>query len=95
MSLASRVSGVPAAVLSAFTDEATDEENLARHGELLDILLRNGFSPLEARGEWDGLPELCLVVPGLPESELVSLGAEFGQEAVVYVENGEPRLLRT
>lgn len=78
MSLASRVSGVPAAVLSAFTDGATDEENLARHGELLDILLRNGFSPLEARGEWDGLPELCLVVLGLPEAELIPLGAEFG-----------------
>lgn len=88
-------SGVPCGVISAFRSDLSEDENSRRHGELLDILLRNGFSPVEARGEWDGLPELCWVVPGIGLSELIELGSEFGQEAVAYAESGRHELHAT
>lgn len=83
----------PSGVISAFRAEKSAEENEAAHGALLDVLLRNGFAPSEARGQWNGLPELCWVVPLIPLSELVELASDFGQEAVVYVEDGASRII--
>lgn len=82
--VASVLSCVPCAFLSAFDGQASLEENLRRDGELLDVLLANGFSPVRSRGEWDGLPELCWAVPGMSLDEAVGIGADFGQEAVAW-----------
>lgn len=91
---AAAVSGVPCGVVSAFSEWRSGEENQASHGELLDILLRNGYSPVEARGEWEGVPELCWVVPGITESELLELARDFQQESVVYVDGDGARVVR-
>jgi len=75
-------------VLSAFREGRKDAENDYAHRMLLGDLNAMGYAPVEAVGEWDGVPERCWVVPGIKPDILLELGTKYRQEAVVYCPPG-------
>lgn len=85
--MAAELSGEGYGVLSAFVDGA-DENNALRHIWLREDLKARGYDPIEALGEWEGVPELVWIIPCIPESVLLELGAEYGQEAVIHCPSG-------
>lgn len=89
-----RIVGGEFGVLSAFREGRTDEENAYSHKMLQGDLNAMGYSPTEAVGEWEGVPEKCWVVPGIKPDILLELGMKYRQEAVVYcLPDGEPSVV--
>ncbi len=76
-------------MISAFSERLGMEDNLRRHGELLDILLRNGYSPVEVPGGQHGIHGPFWMVAGIEMSELRDLGVDFGQVSVLWSSGAE------
>jgi hypothetical protein len=90
--IAAGLAGASYGVLSAFAGRP-DSQDETLHAKLRDELKAAGYSPVEARGEWEGVPELCWVVPGIALDELVAMALRFGQEAIVFCSTGgHPRV---
>lgn len=89
-----RVAGGGYGVLSAFREGRTDATNEKAHHQLRGDLNAMGYEPVEAVGEWEGVPERCWMVPGIAPEILLELGTKYRQEAVVYCPDGQdPRVV--
>ena len=70
----------------------SDEENRARHEELVNLLAGLGCKMWQGLGVADDdgwSPEVSLLVPGLCRDEAIRIGRRFGQVAVVFGRVGE------
>ncbi len=94
----------PSGIVTAYNPASlptSDEENRVAHEALVRAVRALALPawPCEAGGtgpDAERWTEPGLALPGVPREVVVSLGARFGQNAVVWVEHdGGPRLLVT
>jgi len=72
-----------------FSQLLTDNENLKRHQELLNLVIEYCFFEGEGRGEdstWK--PEKSLFILGITREKAIILGKYFEQNAIVFAESG-------
>lgn len=83
--------------ITAYWTQEGDFEEIHRDNQvLLDTLRKRGLKCFPGAGIGTDVrhdPEASLFVPGVDEDEAVDLGRRFGQNAVVWVENGAPARL--
>lgn len=71
--------------LSAYIgSRASKSENKARHGLLVADLQKLGYRWTDLRGQWEGLSEKSVLVPGIKASDLFALGRKYDQDAVIF-----------
>lgn len=71
-------------------------DNALRHQQLLDRIVRDGYSVLEGRGigsDPDWVPEDSYLIINIPRADAISLGYDFGQNAIVVGRIGNPSRL--
>lgn len=91
---ATESAGTSYGVLSAYTDRS-DPQNQLLHTKLRDELKESGYEPIEATGEWKGMPDLCWMVAGIELDELVGIARRYEQETIVFCpKDGKPRVLQ-
>jgi hypothetical protein len=78
-------------VVSAFVEGR--EDNVQRHQDLIVTLRDAGFNPKEFRGEWEGVKELSVFVPHIPEADLIEFGRKYEQDAVFFRDSNGPRII--
>lgn len=63
---------------------ATSDYNQKANERLIHRLVKMGMNPIEIRGAYQGVPEKSFLIPGISREELIDLGREFDQAAVVF-----------
>lgn len=81
--------GAGTGVISVWKDGLPDDVNWRRTGELLDVLVANGY--VARAGTAPRGP--CWVVDGIEEDELAHLARSFGERFVLFGGPGALRLL--
>lgn len=87
-------------IVSAFLAGKTKAENLRAHKDLKDKIRGKGYGYKELKGFWKGdsgdlEEEYSLFVPKITFLDVKNLGAEYGQEAVIYGNGDEVILFNT
>jgi hypothetical protein len=64
------------------------------HEALKQELTQQGITYEDTHGHY-GMPERSLIIHGLPKSQLISLGKNYGQESVIHNEGGSREFIYT
>lgn len=93
--LKSRVPRKRFAVITAWNpmnQPRSKEENRGRNAELERVLKKTGWKFYPTAGATEDHCEESFTIEGIGREEALALGRDFGQHAILYSENAEPRV---